>query len=303
MKQEQKRYSLVEYLGLVEKVVDSEKEYNEILEKINRYNRKSSSNRFFGNVSKFPYNQKLLVRVHIYNRLTPKMTISEIDNLTSSFNERELIEYFKNKIKSNKNYIPDLNIAYFEDKDYNIKTFYDFDRRILYLPIIYRDSKCYTELTNIKRMLLNFSENREFDFFDKLLERYSSYISVSCELESLKESIYKTRNDIDSDYSLYLKSKDLLYGLVYEKDKNNEFIKLSDGSIKISRRKLRDFGMFIKQYNDSLCNSPTAYNGYKLKNKINEQELEYMEEIEEDRRLEEYMLDLWDKGYISKLKK
>ena len=121
MKKELRRYSLVEYLGKVERIVKTESDYLLILESIKKNNKKSSSKRFFGNVTKKYIADEIHVEVHVYNRLTPKMTISDIDKLTSSFDEKELIGYFGNRLKTKNDYIPDINVAYFEDKNSKLK--------------------------------------------------------------------------------------------------------------------------------------------------------------------------------------
>ena len=67
---------------------------------IDSSNRKASFGKFFGNVTKKYLGGEIFITIHVYNRLTPKMTISDIDKLTSSLNERELIELFKDKLIS-----------------------------------------------------------------------------------------------------------------------------------------------------------------------------------------------------------
>ena len=153
MKKELKRYSLVEYLGKVQRVVTNEDDYLNILKSIDSSNRKTSFGKFFGNVTKKYLGGEIFITIHVYNRLTPKMTISDIDKLTSSLNERELIELFKDKLKTKDEYVPDINIAYFEDKNKKLKTENDVDRRILYLPIVYINDIKYLDIKYIKRCI------------------------------------------------------------------------------------------------------------------------------------------------------
>ena len=173
MKKELRRYSLVEYLGKVERIVKTESDYLLILESIKKNNKKSSSKRFFGNVTKKYIADEIHVEVHVYNRLTPKMTISDIDKLTSSFDERELIGYFGNRLKTKNDYIPDINVAYFEDKNSKLKNENDLDIRILYLPIIYMEDVKYLDIKYIKRCLLYHAESKDLDFFKDLADRKS----------------------------------------------------------------------------------------------------------------------------------
>ena len=100
MKKELKRYSLTEYLGKVERIVKTESDYLKILETIKNNNRKLSNGRFFGNVIKRYIGDEIHVEVHVYNKLTSKMTIGDIDKLTSTLDENELIGYFKDKTTS-----------------------------------------------------------------------------------------------------------------------------------------------------------------------------------------------------------
>ena len=85
-KKETKRYSIVEYLGVTRREYCSLDEYRKTLDIIEKNNRKKTTKYYFGNVTcEKDSNGKYIVLVHVYNRLTPKMTISEIDNFTQSF--------------------------------------------------------------------------------------------------------------------------------------------------------------------------------------------------------------------------
>ena len=88
--------------------------------------------------------------------------------------------------------------------------------------------------------------------------------------------------------------KNLLNKLIYERDKNDSLIRLDDGSYQLSQRRLRDFGMFIKYYNNPNKNSPLEYNGYLIKDKIDREEFEQRCENEEDSRREYLALRRWD---------
>lgn len=294
MKKELRRYSLVEYLGKVERIVKTESDYLQILESIKKNNRKSSSKRFFGNVTKKYIADEIHVEVHVYNRLTPKMTISDIEKLTSSFDERELIGYFGNRLKTKNDYIPDINVAYFEDKNSKLKNENDLDIRILYLPIIYMEDVKYLDIKYIKRCLLYHAESKDLDFFKDLAYRFETYLSSKDEIEKLYETIEKVEYYGLSTNHLYFEAKNLLNKLIYERDKNDSLIRLDDGSYQLSQRRLRDFGMFIKYYNNPNRNSPLEYNGYLIKDKIDREEFEQRCENEEDSRREYLALRRWD---------
>lgn len=294
MKKELKRYSFVEYLGKVSRVLKTESDYNKLLDIIKSNNKKASSKCFFANVSKKHIGEELFVDVHVYNKLTNKMTISDIDKLTCSFNERELINYFSKKLKTKNNYIPDINIAYFEDKDSKLKNYNDVDIRILYLPIIYISDIKYLDIKYIKRCLMYHSDIKDLDFFKNLAYRFESYLSCKCEIESLYEAIEKVEYKSSNTDLLYYSSKKLLNKLIYERDKDDSLIRLDDGSYQISKRRLRDFGMFIKYYNNSNKNSPLTYNGHLIKKIVDNQEFEYRIECENDSRNDYNELNRWD---------
>ena len=249
MKKELKRYSLVEYLGKVQRVVTNEDDYLNILKSIDSSNRKTSFGKFFGNVTKKYLGGEIFITIHVYNRLTPKMTISDIDKLTSPLNERELIELFKDKLKTKDEYVPDINIAYFEDKNKKLKTENDVDRRILYLPIVYINDIKYLDIKYIKRCLVYHSDNKDIDFFKALAYRFELYLSCMEEIESLYETIEKVEHKNANSDLLYYASLKLLNKLIYERDKNDSLIRLDDGAYQLSKRRLRDFGMFMKYYN------------------------------------------------------
>lgn len=303
MKKELKRYSLTEYLGKVERIVKTESDYLKMLETIKNNNRKLSSGRFFGNVIKRYIGDEIHVEVHVYNKLTSKMTIGDIDKLTSTLDENELIGYFKDKLKTKNNYIPDINIAYFEDKDKKLKTENDLDIRILYLPIIYIDDIKYLDINYIKKCLLYHSELKDLDFFKNLAYKFEPYLSCKDEIEALYESIEKVEYKASNTDILYYSSKKLLSKLIYERDKNDSLIRLDDGSYQISKRRLRDFGMFIKYYNNPNKNSPLMYNGNLIKNNVILKEYEHRFEKEEDSKIEYQQLNRWDSENSLKLKK
>ena len=133
-KKETKRYALVEYLGTVKREYSTKEEYQEMLKTIERYNNRKTHKHFYGNITSKIKDGKISVLVHIYHRLTEKMTISDIDHFTEGFEEDELINYFKN-ITSTKNLEPDINICYFENKNTEDEKSDEvhYERRIKYL--------------------------------------------------------------------------------------------------------------------------------------------------------------------------
>ena len=127
MKKELKRYFLVEYAGYEERVLNSKEEYEALLDIINKHNNKKKMKYIFGNISVRVENGKYFVLVNKYRKLTEKTTISELDDLTCEMNYYELMNYFKDKLvtKVSEGYLPDINIAYLEDK--NVKEVYNIE--------------------------------------------------------------------------------------------------------------------------------------------------------------------------------
>ena len=121
MKKELRRYFLAEYAGYEERVFNSKEEYESLLDVINKHNNKKKIKYIFGNISVRIENGKYYVLVNKYRKLTEKTTISELDDLTCEMNYYELMSYFKDKLvtRINEGYLPDINIAYLEEKNIN----------------------------------------------------------------------------------------------------------------------------------------------------------------------------------------
>ena len=147
------------------------------------------------------------------------------------------------------------------------------------------------------------SDNKDIDFFKALAYRFELYLSCMEEIESLYEAIEKVEHKNANSDLLYFASLKLLNKLIYERDKNDSLIRLDDGAYQLSKRRLRDFGMFMKYYNCSIKNSPLEYNGHLIKNKIEMQEYEHRFENMEDSFNEYNAYNSWDDGRTFELKK
>ncbi len=262
-KKETKRYALVEYLGTVKREYSTKEEYQEMLKTIERYNNRKTHKHFYGNITSKIKDGKILVLVHIYHRLTEKMTISDIDHFTEGFEEDELINYFKN-ITSTKNLEPDINICYFENKNTEDEKSDEvhYERRIKYLPILYKGDLPFLDKNYIKKCLMAHANNNDYDFFKALASEFSPYKVVSERVEELWSIVDKCRYQGYESMEMASAAFRLYSNLIVERDREGRIIRLKNGEYQISRRRQRDFGFFIRDYNmvDSKRKIPTRYN-------------------------------------------
>lgn len=251
MKKETKRYALVEYLGPQIRYIDSYQEYERILSVINSHNASIKGKFYFGNVScEELLNGKYKVVIHVYNRLTHKMTITDIDKLTSDKSEKELIEYFKNKLKTKKNFIPDINIMYFENKNKKEKTKSDFDRRIKYVPILYACDVKYLDKKYIKKCIhYEAVIDKDLSFFKEMANEFCFYHTITDKIEKLRKSIDSCERGENSYSDLELRACQLYEAFIKDRESSKKLYrdKIS-GECSYSRRRMRDFGFFIRNY-------------------------------------------------------
>lgn len=264
-KKETKRYTIVEYLGVTRREYSTLDEFKETLNIIEKNNRKKITKYYFGNVTcEKDGNGKYIVIVHVYNRLTPKMTISELDNFTESFDEDDLIEYFRNQAKTKEGFKPDINICYFENKNSVDEKPGDihYERRIKYIPILYREDKKYLDKAFIKNCLASHAKTSDYDFFKALANEFCMYRVVTENIEDLFGIVDKCRYQGYDPMYMAEYAYRLFNNLIVERDTDGRIIRLSNGEYQISRRRLRDFGFFIRDYNmpDSKRVLPTRYN-------------------------------------------
>ncbi len=263
MKKEKKRYFLVEYYDSIRsKTVSTYEEVLEFLHEIEKYNNRKRSKYIFGNVEITKLEDSYLMQAHIYRKYTNRLTISEIDNLTSSLDEKELALMFSEKSKMINGAEPDINIAYFEtqdrDKDGKVK----YEKGIKYIPVLYKDDLKYLDKRFIKECLYFHASTRDFDFFRDLANEFSFYHFVGDEIGKLRSINDKCENQDCDLNGLYLAASRLYEKFICEYEKDESLSRDREGKYIISRRRLRDFGFFIKNYNirDSKRKSPLCYN-------------------------------------------
>ena len=137
MKKETKRYFLVEYCGCKNMHFDTKAELAEMLERVRKYNNRKTAKYICGNITVEKTENGYDAVGHIYNKLTERQTISDLDTFTGSLSEEELIACYADKSKMKEGLVPDINIAYFENKDKDPKDKTQIERRIKYIPVLY----------------------------------------------------------------------------------------------------------------------------------------------------------------------
>ena len=262
MKKETKRYMLVEYAGLKQKSYDTIEELDKALEDIRKYNNRKTSKFICGNISIEEINGKYYLNSHLYNKLTNKNTISDIDSFTCNFNNKsELYSMFLSKSITREGYEPDINIAYFETM--NITD--EYKRPLLfgvrYIPICYYSDLKYFDTTFIKKCLVYHAENLDFDFFRSMVDEFRYVHSCSKELDELIQIINKLENEGYNKFFLSDTAYTLFSKLIVERESNGYIVRDNNGKYQISKRRFRDFAFFVKNYGSLKRNSPLNYNG------------------------------------------
>lgn len=263
MKEEDKRYTLVEYLGPQVRYYKKYSDYLNLLETIDKSNKKKDCRFYFGNASceKLP-NGKYRVTVYVYNKLTNKMTISELDNLTSNKNEETVIKNFRDLIRTNPILKPDINIMYFEEKNKKEKMPYDFDKRIKYIPVLYARDKRFLDRTYIFRCIHYKAANRDINFFKELANEFRFYHAIVEKIEVLRKYINLCEEGQNYYKALEDSACNLYDAFVVDRNSDKSVYLDDDGKGSNSRRRVRDFGFFVRDY--MLPNykriSPTKYN-------------------------------------------
>ena len=291
MKKETKRYFLIEYIGVRKMNFNTKAELDAYLEIVRKYNNRKTPDFIVGNMIAQIEDGKYVLYYHIYKKLLEKNTISVIDNYTSKFDERGLIIDLYDEIltgneeKNNqkKSYYPDINIAYFEDKNLNERD--EVIRRIKYIPVLYKEDKKYLDESYVDKCLDYHAVNCDYNFFKKMVDTYRFNRSCDDILDELNRIIDVSQNQGYDPRYMAIYAKRLYRRLIYEREKDGSIIRLSDGSYQKSRRRQRDFGFFIKNYNSTIIKSPTSYAYLNNDTKFNEMQLIREEALKRKKRL------------------
>lgn len=306
MEKELKRYVLAEYAGFEERIYDSKEEYDKLIDIINKHNKKSKKRLMFGNVYySIVENNRYRVIVNKYNKLTSKMTISEIDNLTSKFeSEKELEEEYKNKLltKINEGYKPSIRIIYLEDKNSKEKTLNDPDRGIKNIPVLYGEELKYFDKDYLFKCIRYYLNNYDLGFFLDLANSFDSSKDCLEDIENIRILVNKCREDSNYLEGLMIAVKNLYTSYILERKKDGSPLRDKDGKEIISQRRKRDFVFFVKNYHMSERKKYFPINKIEEPNHELFDLLSQREEREQDFMEEEDALDAWDKGIIYRRK-
>lgn len=291
MKEETKRYTLIEYLGPQVRFLNSYKKYLELLETLKKYNRNSKEKYYFGNAycEKITNNMYKVV-IYVYNKLTKKMSITNIDDITSLKSEQEVIDLFKDKIKTNKIFKPDIQIMYFEEKNKKDKKPDDCDIRIKYIPVLYKRDTRFLDKEYVKKCIhYEARENENTNFFKKMANEFCLYHSITDKVEKLRHYIDLCEKGDGYFADLEHSAIDLYEAFILERDSDKKLYRDENGKCAYSRRRIRDFGFFIRDYMLPQYKkvSPTNYNQTVTASQMEEFKNEQLRKEEEKLKREE----------------
>lgn len=262
MKKETKRYALIEYCGSRTKHLANKEEYDKMIKDIVLSNRRKTSKYICGNVSTFINRDNSIdAIIHIYHRLMGPSTISEIDDFTTTMTEEELISRFESELCTKEEFVPDINICYFETKNKD-DCLNRRDVGIKYIPVIYKVDRKFLDRNTIKDYLKYQAETGNFEFFKSLCSEFCFYKFIGEEIENLYRTIDLVKYQGYDCSLIYYEAVRLFNRFIKEFNKDGEVVFDNNRKPQISRRRLRDFGMFIKNYGNQR-KSPVSYNGYK----------------------------------------
>ena len=268
MKKEQKRYFLVEYVSKLTKVYNSKEELETAVDEIRKYNNRKTVPYIIGNMNASFLKDKYYLTFHVYNKLIPKSTISEIDELTKDYNDNDLIVALKDNImslnpdntKDKKPIYPDINIAYFEDKNMEDRNDdYTFGR-IKYIPVLYQDDIKYLDGSFICNCISYHASISDYKFFEGILKEFRYSHSCAKYLDQLQKTLEDVKYNGLANMNLYYDCVNLYRAYTIEREKDGSLARDNSGNCLYSRRRLRDFGFYVKNYECKIVKKPTMYN-------------------------------------------
>lgn len=246
MKKETKRYSIVEYVGKTIRTVNTEKEYDALIDYIKKVNSRKTSKFYFGNISKKEVDGKIELTIHIYNRLTQPRTIRDIDEECRGYvSIKDMLE--SGYRAGTMHYNPDIYISYFETKNESEKNDKDVDIRIKPLPLLFECDQKYFDESYIKKCLDSHSSKYDFQFFLDLVKDFRYDRSVYERANELLEDINSVkRNDINS-YHLSHDAIRFYNTYIIERDNRGTALRDDNGNFEKSHRRIRDFASFVRE--------------------------------------------------------
>lgn len=261
MKKETKRYMIVEYAGTKERVCYSPQEVEQVLEDIRKYNDRLTSKYACGNISTVKIDGKYHLTIHLYNKLTAKDTITNIDNFTRRFSMKELQAYYANKSVMQEGYTPDINIAYFQSIDTIDEEGRPLEIGIKYVPVFYRGDEQYFDEEFVKKCLYYHAQQCDTDFFKALAYEFNPYHVVADQVDNLYYYADRVEHQGYSPNCLYQEACDLYKRLIADRLSNGRVSRDGSGAQQVSTRRKRDFAFFLRDYNTRKKSSPLKYNG------------------------------------------
>lgn len=261
MKKEEKRYMIVEYANSFDREYDTKEEKDKVLDDIRKYNRRKKSKYFCGNIDDQFVDGKYHLHIHLYKKLSSKNKISLLDEFTRRFNKTELQAYYEPQSVMLDGYEPDINIAYLETENATIDNPNPLKFGIKYIPVLYKDDLKYFDENYIKKCVAYHANKKDTGFFRTMAEEFRFHHVVEEEIERLYIICDKVDNQGYDGSELYHVALSLYRKLIVEREKDGSVTRDENGKYQISRRRLRDFAFFLKNYNARKKNSPLKYNG------------------------------------------
>ena len=257
MKEELNRYYLIEYQDTRDTIISSNEEYKKIVADAKKNNRSEKNKILIGNIERYTDRRgRVHVIEHLYNKLTPKSTISGILAVTTQYNEKDFKKKLANEGKlgysEEKGFYPDIYIIYKEEKNRNEVDERNFDVRFKCLPMMYKEDLKYLDLNILYNMISNFAHQYDYGFFKELAN------NVRKSLKDKASLLYERVNDAQSkEYdrdlldiamkSVYYTARELVYEYVVDREKGT-IARDEKGEILYSKRRILDIGNIIKYY-------------------------------------------------------
>lgn len=300
-KEEKKRYFLCEYCGLdprAPRIFYSKEGFEDFLKKIKNANellkKKTDSNEhlkncginqlFFGNVTYELENGRYIVYFHMYNRLTPRMTISEIDDLTSNKTEDEIIEKYRPYLRTTKPNKPDINIMYFEEKNKEERKEKTPVIRIKYTPVLLKEDNRYMRREYIEESVKNMARMHDYTFFQKMANEFCFYHVVGDEIDNLRKYVDLCRRGEDYYFELSYHAMQLYDKLIKERKSDSKICRNDKAECLNSKRRIRDFGFFVRDY---MLPEDKRINPMKYRYELTPRQLEILKLKEEKKQIKQ----------------
>ena len=261
MKKETKRYMIVEFAGTKQKMYDTQEEVNKVLEDTRKYNARLTSKYICGNITIDNVNDKFVLTIRLYKKLSGKDTITNIDGFTRLFSMKELQAYFAKESVMQEGYTSDINVAYFETSGEKDEEGRPLIIGIKYVPVFYRGDEQYFDEEFIKKCLYYHASQGDTDFFKALAHEFIMYHVVAEQVDKLFYYVDKVEHQGYNPTTLYYDAYALYKKLIADRNSNGHVSRDDTGAQQISNRRKRDFAFFLRDYNARKKPSPLKYNG------------------------------------------